>query len=279
MASLTLNTRIPLNDGNSIPQFGLGVFQLENGPECERAVTAALEAGVRHIDTAAVYGNEEAVGRALAASGIPREDLFVTTKCWIDDFGRDAARRAFDASRRKLGLDVIDLYLLHWPVDDTMMAAWETLVELRAKGHVRSIGVSNFTVRRFEQFFLRHTDIVPAVNQVEFHPFLYQQELLQYCHERKIKIESYCPIARAEKTNAPILQRLSKKYGKTPVQVILRWQIEHKLIPLPRSMDPDHIKANTEVFDFALPEEEVEEINRLDEGYRLITPEKSPDGW
>jgi len=156
MAGMALDrmTRITLNDGHTIPPLGLGVFQIEDATVCERAVAAALDCGYRHIDTAAIYGNEEAVGRAISRSGIPREELFVTTKCWVDDFGREATRKAFDASRKKLGLDVIDLYLLHWPVDETMMGAWETLADLRAEGAVRSIGVSNFTVRRFEEFFL-----------------------------------------------------------------------------------------------------------------------------
>ena len=178
-------------------------------------------------------------------------------------------------------MDKIDLLLVHWPNMQDFSLSIETfkaLINLREKGSATTIGVSNYTPKQIQDT-IDATHVVPAVNQVEFHPFLYQKELLDYCGEREIRIESYCPIARAEKTDSPVLQRLAKKYEKSPVQVILRWHIEHGLVPIPRSMDPDHIKANAEIFDFSLTEEEVEEINRLDENYRIVHPEKGPDSW
>jgi methylglyoxal/glyoxal reductase len=251
--------------------LGLGVFQLEDAAVCERAVAAALACGYRHIDTAAIYGNEEAVGRAIAASGIPREELFVTTKCWIDDFGREATRKAFDASRKKLGLDVIDLYLLHWPVDETMMAAWETLVELRDEGKVRSIGVSNFSVRRFEEFFFRHTDIVPAVNQIELHPFGSRPDVREYCAGKGIAVESYSPLARMKGLDHPELAAIAAECGKTPAQVVIRWHLQHGLVVIPKSQHPERIRENADVFDFALTDDQMRRIDALNEDRFVIT--------
>ncbi len=268
---MDLNTRIQLNDGSAIPQLGLGVFQLEDAAACERAVAAALDCGYRHIDTASIYGNEEAVGRALAASGIPREEIFVTTKCWIDDFGREATRNAFNASRKKLGLDVIDLYLLHWPVDETMMAAWETLVELRAEGKVRSIGVSNFSVRRFEDFFFRHTDIVPAVNQIELHPFGSRPDVRDYCRGKGIAVESYSPLARMKGLDHPELAAMAAEYGKSPAQVVIRWHLQHGRVVIPKSQHPERIRENADVFDFALTPDQMSRLDALNEDRFVIT--------
>ena len=263
MESLNLRTRIQLNDGHAIPQLGLGVFQLEDPTVCERAVAVALEAGIRHIDTAAIYGNEEAVGRALTASGIARDDLFVTTKCWVDDYGRDQTRRAFDASRQKLGLDVIDLYLLHWPLDATMMEAWETLVDLRTEGKVRSIGVSNFTVRRFEDFFFGRTDVVPAVNQVELHPFNSRPDVRAYCRGKDIVVESYSPLARMKGLDQPELAAVATECGKTLAQVVIRWHLQHGLVVIPKSQHPERIRENAAVFDFALTDDQMRRIDAL----------------
>lgn len=270
MEGLNLRMRIELNDGHAIPQLGLGVFQLEDPAVCERAVATALEAGIRHIDTAAVYGNEEAVGRALAASGIDRNDLFVTTKCWVDDYGRAQTRRAFDVSRQKLGLDVIDLYLLHWPVDSTIMEAWETLIDLRAEGQVRSIGVSNFTVRRFEDFFFRRTDVVPAVNQVELHPFNSRPDVRAYCRSKGIAVESYSPLARMAGMDHPVLVAVAAECGKTPAQVAIRWHLQHGRVVIPKSQHPDRIRANADVFDFALTDGQMRRIDALNEDRFVI---------
>lgn len=271
MDPMKLNTRIALNDGHSIPQLGLGVFQLEDAAACERAVAAALDCGYRHVDTAAIYENEEAVGRAIAASGIPRGDLFITTKCWIDDFGRETTRKAFDASRKKLGLDVIDLYLLHWPVDETLMAAWETLVELRDEGKVRSIGVSNFSVRRFEEFFFRHTDVVPAVNQIELHPFGSRPDVREYCAGKEIAVESYSPLARMKGMDHPELAAIAADCGKTPAQAVIRWHLQHGLVVIPKSQHPERIRENADVFDFALTGDQMRRIDALNEDRFVIT--------
>lgn len=270
MDTLNLRTRIELNDGHAIPQLGLGVFQLEETGACERAVAAALEIGIRHIDTASGYDNEAAVGRALAASGIDRNDLFVTTKCWIDDYGRDQTRRAFDVSRQKLGLDVIDLYLLHWPVDSTFMEAWETLVDLREEGKVRSIGVSNFTVRRFEEFFFRRTDVVPAANQVELHPFNNRADVRAYCRSKGIAVECYSPLARMKGMDHPELAAVAAECGQTPVQVAIRWHLQHGLVVIPKSQHPDRIRANADVFDFALTDDQMRRIDALNEDRFVI---------
>lgn len=272
MAGMALDrmTRITLNDGHTIPPLGLGVFQIEDATACERAVAAALDCGYRHIDTAAIYGNEEAVGRAISRSGIPREELFVTTKCWVDDFGREATRKAFDASRKKLGLEVIDLYLLHWPVDETMMGAWEALADLRAEGAVRSIGVSNFTVRRFEDFFFRHTDVVPAVNQVELHPFNSRPDVREYCRGKGIAVESYSPLARAKGLDDPALAAIAAECGRTPAQVVIRWHLQHGLVVIPKSQHPERIRENAEVFDFALTPGQMSRIDALNEGRFVI---------
>ena len=270
MESLNVSTRIDLNDGHAIPQLGLGVFQLEDPAVCERAVAAALEVGIRHIDTAAGYENEEAVGRALAASGIDRHELFVTTKCWVDDYGREQTRRAFDASRKKLGLDVIDLYLLHWPVDETMMAAWDTLIALRAEGQVRSIGVSNFTVRRFEDFFFSRTDVIPAVNQVELHPFNNRPDVRAYCQGKGIAVESYSPLARMKGMDHPELAAVAAECGKTLAQITIRWHLQHGLVVIPKSQHPERIRENADVFDFVLTDDQMRRIDALNENRFVI---------
>jgi methylglyoxal/glyoxal reductase len=205
----------------------------------------------------------------------------VTTKITDDNQGYQQTLDSVKVSLEKLQLNTIDLLLVHWPDIkdfDLSIETYQALIELREQGKANTIGVSNYTPDLIQKT-IDDTQVVPAVNQVEFHPFLYQADLLTYCHERKIKIEAYCPIARAEKTKTPVLQRLAKKYGKSPFQVILRWHIEHGLIPIPLSMDPEHIKANTEIFDFSLTSDEVAEINGLDEGYRIVNPEKGPKGW
>ena len=270
MDALNIRTRIKLNDGHTIPQLGLGVFQLEESGSCERAVSAALEAGIRHIDTASGYENEAAVGRAIAASGIDRDDLFVTTKCWVDDYGRDQTRRAFDISRKKLGLDVIDLYLLHWPVDSTFMEAWETLVDLRAEGKVRSIGVSNFTVRRFEEFFFSRTDVVPAVNQVELHPFNNRADVRAYCSSKGIAVECYSPLARMKGMDHPELAAVAAECGKSLVQIVIRWHLQHGLVVIPKSQHPDRIRENANVFDFVLTDDQMRRIDALNEDRFVI---------
>jgi diketogulonate reductase-like aldo/keto reductase len=277
---MNLQTQYRLNDQTALPVMGFGTNVLKGG-EGIKAIKIALNAGYRLIDTAQSYDNEEEVGRAIQESGIPREEIFITTKITDENQGYQQTLDSVKVSLEKLQTDTVDLLLVHWPnIEDfnRSIETYQALIDLRQQGTVKTIGVSNYTPKLIQDT-IDATHVPPAVNQVEFHPFLYQEELLNYCNEREIRIESYCPIARAEKTKNPVMQRLSEKYGKSPVQVILRWHIELGLIPIPRSMDPDHIKANAEVFDFKLTEAEVEELNQLDENYRIVNPEKGPNSW
>lgn len=277
---MTLKSTITINDGTKIPLIGFGTNVLK-GPSGINDIKTALGIGYRLIDTAQSYGNEEEVGQAVKESGIAREEVFVTTKIDDENQGYQPAIESFNVSLKKLQLDTLDLLLIHWPnIDnfDRSIATWKALIDLKASGKVNIIGVSNFTPKLIQQT-IDASGVVPSVNQVEFHPFLFQEDLLRYCQEKDILIEAYCPIARARKTDAPILQRLSKKYDKSPVQIILRWHIEHKLVPIPRSSDPDHIKANIQIFDFSLTDDEVAAMDALDEGYRIVERAKGPPSW
>jgi methylglyoxal/glyoxal reductase len=277
---MNAQTHCQLNDQTALPVIGFGTNVLKGEPGI-KTIKTALKVGYRLIDTAQSYGNEEEVGQAIAESAVSRDEVFLTIKIADENQGYQQTLDSVDVSLNKLQIDTIDLLLVHWPTIenfDLSINTFRALIELREQGKVKTIGVSNYT-QKLLQKTIDTTQVVPAVNQVEFHPFLYQDDLLTYCNERKIKIEAYCPIARAEKTKAPVLQRLATKYEKSPVQVILRWHIEHGLIPIPRSTDPEHIKANTKIFDFSLTSTEVEEIDGLHEGYRIVNPKKGPKSW
>jgi diketogulonate reductase-like aldo/keto reductase len=258
-----------LNDGTQIPFIGFGTWQL-SPKEAYDSVIAAVTAGYRLIDTAKIYRNEEAVGKAIEDCNIDREELFVTTKLWNSDQGYDSALKAFDESMVKLGLDYLDLYLIHWPGEGPQKRhdSWRALGELQKQGKARAIGVSNFTVSHLEQL-AEVSDVVPAINQVEFHPLIYteQKELLDYCNEHDIVVEAYSPLAR-KLIKDPELSDMGRKYSKSPPQVMLRWAIQHGTVPLPRSSKPDHVKANFEVFDFELSEQEMRQIDSLSNGGR-----------
>ncbi len=260
---------IPLNDGTSIPQVGFGVFQVP-ADETERAVTAALEAGYRHIDTAAIYGNEEGVGRAIAASGLARGDLYVTTKLWNADQGADRAPGALRRSLERLGLDHVDLYLIHWPVPsaDRYVETWGALQELREQGLTRSVGVSNFTPEHLERA-IAETGAVPAVNQIEAHPRLAQEELRAEHARRGIATEAYSPLAQAEVLDDPTLGAIAEAHGVTPAQVVLRWHVQLGSVVIPKSVTPERIAANLDLFGFALSDEEVARITGLSTGERV----------
>lgn len=275
-----IDSTLELRDGHRIPQLGLGVFQLTDENACVQAVKAALAMGYRHIDTAAVYRNEEAVGKGLRASDVPREEIHITTKLWISDFDPDKARAACEGSLKRLGLDYVDLYLIHWPMDDTMMPAWETMQALRDEGKCRSIGVSNFSVRRLEEAFLPHTDEIPVVNQVEWHPFCYDAALEAYCREKGILLEGWGPVTRGQKLDHPVVAGIAEEAGRTGAQVLLRWQLQHGVITIPKSSHPERIRENCELYDFALSEDQVSRLDGLTEGLSLSSWRPCPpEDW
>jgi diketogulonate reductase-like aldo/keto reductase len=242
---------LQLTGGGSIPQLGLGVWKTPRGAATERAVAAALAAGYRHIDTARIYGNEADVGAAVRASGIPRRDLFVTTKLWNDDQGYDGALRAFEASLARLGLDDVDLYLVHWPVLGKRRDSWRALERLRREGRARAIGVSNFMPRHLEEL-LADAEIVPAVDQIEVSPFLQQRETRAFCARHQIVVEAYSPLTRGQRLGDPAVAGVAARTGRTPAQVMLRWGIQRGLVVLPKSTHEARIRENAAIFDFTL---------------------------
>ncbi|HEX6290956.1 MAG TPA: aldo/keto reductase [Herpetosiphonaceae bacterium] len=262
---------VTLNNGVDIPQLGLGVFQTNEGAEVERAVHAALEVGYRLIDTAAIYGNEVGVGRAIKASGLPREEMFITTKLWNASHAYHAALRAFDESLDKLDCGYIDLYLIHWPLpmEGKFTEAWRALEQIYDSKRVRAIGVSNFKPHHLDEL-LKRAAVVPAVNQIELHPRLQQHETRMYCIEHGIAVESYSPLMQAgEVLEHPIITNLAQHYSKTPAQIILRWHVQHGFIVIPKSVKPERIRENIDVFDFALSEDDMRAIDAMDRGQRI----------
>lgn len=266
-------TSITLNDGNKIPVVGFGVFLIPaDGPTYD-AVLTALKAGYRHIDTAAAYFNEADVGRAVRDSGIPREEIFITSKLWLQDYGYEAAKKGLATSLEKLGMDYVDLYLLHQPYGD-VAGAWKALEEARAAGKIRSIGVSNMTPRIWKEF-VPQFETVPAVNQVECHPFFQQRELRELLAKDDVKIEAYQPLGHGDASLLahPAITRLAEKYGKNAGQVILRFEVQDGLIVLPKSTNPERIAGNLDIFDFALTEDEMDALRALDTGKGHHDPE------
>ncbi|WP_214416672.1 aldo/keto reductase [Sphaerisporangium fuscum] len=260
---------ITFNNGVRIPQLGFGVFQV---PESETvaAVTTALEAGYRSIDTAAIYGNEEGVGEAIARSGLPRQELFVTTKLWNSEQGYDSTLNAFDASLAKLGLDYLDLYLIHWPTPakDRYLETWRAFEKLYADGRVRAIGVSNFQPAHLRRL-LDHGGVVPVINQVELHPNLQQDELRAFHAEHAIVTEAWSPLAQGALLKDPVITSIADRLGKSPAQVILRWHLQLGNVVIPKSVTPERIRENIDVFDFALTDDDMAAIKPLDNGTRV----------
>ncbi|MFD0903472.1 aldo/keto reductase [Actinomadura sediminis] len=253
-----------------MPQLGFGVFQVPDD-EAQQAVTTALENGYRSIDTAAVYQNERGTGRALRASGVPREELFVTTKVWNGDHGRDRTLRAFDASLERLGLDYVDLYLIHWPMPHrgTYLETWRALEELRRDGRARSIGVSNFTVETLRHV-LDETDVVPAVNQIELHPYLQQAGLRAFHAEHGIRTEAWSPLGQGKGLlDDPALAEIGRAHGRTPAQVALRWSLQLGNVVIPKSVTPSRMAENIDVFGFELTPDDMKRIGDLDKGARV----------
>lgn len=263
--------RIQLNDGNSIPQLGFGVFKVDPD-ETERIVTDALEVGYRHIDTARIYGNEAGVGKAIAESGIPREQLFITTKLWNDDQGTRSVFDAFDASLERLGLEYVDLYLIHWPTParDRYVETWRAFEEIRASGRARSIGVSNFLVPHLERL-LDETGTVPAVDQIELHPAHQQPATVEFAAENGIAIEAWGPLGQGK---YPLLEHpevtdAAAAHGRSPAQVVIRWHLQRGFIVFPKSNRRERIAENFDVFDFTLDDAEMEAITALEREGRV----------
>ncbi|MGD8414632.1 MAG: aldo/keto reductase [Candidatus Latescibacterota bacterium] len=264
----SIETRVTLSHGGAIPVLGLGVYQAGPGSETVNAVKWALEAGYRHIDTAAMYGNEKEVGSAIKASGVPREDIFVTTKLWNSDHGYDRAIRAFDDSLKKLGIGYVDLYLIHWPVEGLRDQSWRALETLLDEGKAMSIGVSNYTARHLEEL-LDSCNTPPAVNQVEFHPFLFQSELLQFCRSNYICLEAYSPLTKGNKLGDRRLVSIAGRYGKSVAQILIRWAIQHDVVVIPKSSNKSRIEENARVFDFEISEEDMSSLDGLNEDLHI----------
>ncbi len=259
---------LDMRDGLSIPQLGFGVFQVPPA-ETQRAVSLALEAGYRHIDTAAAYRNEAGVGEAVRASGLPREEVFITTKCFNDDQGRAEARRAFEASLESLGMEYVDLYLIHWPVPahDRYLDTWRTFIDLNREGLARSIGVSNFKAAHLRRI-IDETGVTPAVNQIELHPRLQQPDMRSLHEELGILTESWSPLAQGLVLDHPTITEIAEHHARTPAQVVIRWHLQLGLIVIPKSVTPERISENFDVFHFSLGDEEMGAIEMLDVGER-----------
>lgn len=264
-----MNT-IALASGASIPQLGLGVWQSPQGAPTRDAVTAALRVGYRHIDTARVYRNEPDVGAAVRESDVPREQIFVTTKLWNDDQGYDSALRAFDASLERLGLEYIDLYLLHWPVAGRRLDSWRALEKLHAEGRARSIGVSNFLVPHLQEL-MANAKTPPHANQIELSPFLQRRPTVELCKKLGIAIEAYSPLTRGEKLRHEAVTAIARETNKTAAQVLLRWGVQHGFIVLPKSVHAERIAENAAIFDFAFTDDQLRRLDALEEN--LVT------GW
>jgi len=268
----SLQATAVLNNGVHMPWFGIGVFKVEEGPELINAVKFAIKHGYRSIDTAAIYGNEEGVGQAIregiSEAGIQRNELFVTSKVWNADLGYEATIAAYETSLKKLGLDYLDLYLIHWPVEGKFKEAWRALETLYKQGKVRAIGVSNFQVHHLEAL-MKDAEIKPMINQVEYHPRLTQKEVQAFCQEHDIQLEAWSPLMQGQLLDHPVLQELAAKYQKSTAQIILRWDLHNGVITIPKSTKEQRIIENANIFDFELTKEDIDQINALNQNHRV----------
>ncbi|QTN00754.1 aldo/keto reductase [Sediminibacillus dalangtanensis] len=271
----TLQDTTTLHNGVEMPWLGLGVFKVEDGDEVIQSVKAAIKHGYISIDTAAVYKNEEGVGQGIKESGISRDKLFVTSKLWNGDQGYESTLAAFETSLKKLGLDYLDLYLIHWPVPSQgkFKETWKAMEKLYKEGKVRAIGVSNFKEHHLDEL-LDDAEITPMVNQVEFHPHFQQKELRAYCKRHGIQLEAWSPLKQGQLLDDPTLKEIGDKYGKSPAQVIIRWDLQSGFITIPKSTKEHRIVANAEVYDFELSAEDMEKIEQMDTGVRAF---RDPD--
>lgn len=263
-----INSTVKLNNGIEMPWLGLGVFQSQEGKEVINAVRFALQLGYRSIDTASIYKNEVGTGKGIQESGIPRGDIFLTSKVWNNEQGYHSTKEAFQKSLDKLQTDYLDLYLIHWPKGEQSIETWQALEELYEKGKIKAIGLSNFMVPHLEEL-LPQAKIKPMVNQVEFHPELIQPELLSYCKDHEIQLEAWSPLMQGRVVDVPLLQELAVKYGKTPAQVTLRWELQKGVVVIPKSVKEERIRSNAELFDFEISDEDVAKIDALDRGKRI----------
>ncbi|MDF3818343.1 aldo/keto reductase [Leptospira sp. 96542] len=263
---LTIESKLNSNQNISVPRFGLGVWK-SKPKECYEAVRYALEIGYRHIDTAAIYGNEADVGLAIKDSGIPREEIFLVTKLWNADQGYDASLKAIDVSLKKLGTDYIDMYLIHFPVTGKRIDSFRGLQKIKEDGKTKSIGVSNFMVSHLQEL-LGNTDIIPAMNQVEYHPFLQDLELKKYCEANGIIFEAYSPLAHGQKLEDPRVTDLARKYNKSNAQILIRWSLQDGNAVIPKSKSKNRIKENSDIFDFEIEASDMNLISTWNEGFR-----------
>ena len=260
------DTLFTMNNGLTIPALGYGTFTIDD-ESAYTAVSIAIESGYRHIDTASFYKNEKGIGKAVKESGISRDEIFITSKVWIDDLGYERTKASFEQSLEALQTDYLDLYLIHWP-RPLAAESWKVLEELYREGRVRSIGVSNYTPAYLEDL-IGKSEIVPAVNQVELHPGLQQEELVSYCNSRNIRVEAWSPIMKGKVLHMPVIQDLGRKYGKNPVQITLRWHFQREIICIPKSVNPSRMAENLNIFDFELSEEDMDRIAGLNSDTRL----------
>jgi len=257
-----------LHNGVQMPYLGLGTYQADNAKEVIDAVQYALDFGYRHIDTAALYENEQGVGKGIKASGVPRENIFVVSKVWNSDQGYDNTLKAFDESMKKLDLDYLDLYLIHWPVKGKYKDTWRALEKLYRDKRIRAIGVSNFLQHHLEDL-MNDCEVHPMVNQMEFHPFVVQQDLIDFCNSKQIQYGAWSPFMQGKLFKLDICKELSEKYSKTPAQIILRWNLQKGVVTIPKSSKREHIRSNADIFDFKIEQEDIAQLDSLDCAERI----------